>query len=268
MDRLRAPSFSGKPMTDPSADMLAAFECHDLDALVFALKRGASATEPIRGKLPINWLLEEYFRSERLPNCLRLLLDYGARFSDPLVGPVLLDDGEAVRSLMKANPDLLSHSVSMTSAFTSLAGVSLLHVAAEYGNLQAAMALLEAGADVNARADLDAWGLNGHTPLFHSVNTAFNRGLPLMKRLLESGARTDVRLAGIHWGKGYPWETVFFDVTPFSYAQMGLMPQMHRREVDIYGNLVELLRASGRPVPPMPNVPNQYLKPKSGGKES
>ncbi len=71
-----------------------------------------------------------------------------------------------------------------------------------------------------------------------------------------------MRLAGITWGKGFEWETTFFDVTPVSYAQLGLMPQVHRRERDIYHNIRLLLEAAGRPVPPLANVPNRYLQPK------
>jgi hypothetical protein len=151
----------------------------------------------------------------------------------------------------------------MVSAFTSLVGVSLLHVAAEYGCLDAARALVEAGADVNAKAQVDEYGLNGHTPLFHTVNSIHNRSEPIMRLLLVGGARTDIRLAGINWGKGYEWETTFFDVTPISYAQMGLLPQVHRNEGEIYANLKCLLEASGWRVPPLENVPNRYLRPSS-----
>jgi ankyrin repeat protein len=135
----------------------------------------------------------------------------------------------------------------------------LLHVAAEYGNLRAARALIESGADVNATAALDEFGLNGHTPIFHTVNSIGNRSEPIMRLLLSTGARTDVRLSGLRWGKGYQWETTFFDVTPISFAQMGLLPQVHRSERDIYSNLKVLLEAAGRQVPPLDNVPNRYL---------
>ena len=151
----------------------------------------------------------------------------------------------------------------MVSAFTSLVGVPLLHVAAEYGNLAAARVLLRMAADVDARADVDEHGLNGHTALFHTVNSSGNRSAPVMRLLLAAGARTDVRRPGVAWGKGFEWETTFFDVTPISYAQLGLMPQVHRREHDVYANVKELLEAAGRPVPPLPNVPNRYLRPKS-----
>jgi ankyrin repeat protein len=204
--------------------------------------------------------LEEYMRSDRLRDCLGLLLERGAKLEDPAVTPVLLDDADAVRAAITADPTLLHHRTTLTSAFTSLVGVSLLHVAAEYGNLNSARALIEAGADVNAAATVDEYGLNGHTPLFHTVNSIFNRSEPIMRLLLSAGAKTDVHLKGISWGKGYPWETTFLDVTPVSYAQMGLLPQVHRSESDIYSNLKALLEAAGRPVPPLENVPNRYLR--------
>ena len=83
-----------------------------------------------------------------------------------------------------------------------------------------------------------------------------------MRLLLAAGATTDVRLAGIQWGEGFEWDTTFFDVTPITYAQMGLLPQVHRNEREIYANLKCLLEASGRSVPLLNNVPNRYLQPK------
>jgi hypothetical protein len=41
---------------------------------------------------------------------------------------------------------------------------------------------------------------------------------------------------------------------------MGLLPQVHRREKDIYANIVRLLKAGGREVPPLENIPNRYLR--------
>jgi len=41
--------------------------------------------------------------------------------------------------------------------------------AAEYGNVDAAKLLLDRGADVNARATIDQFGIGGQTPIFHAV---------------------------------------------------------------------------------------------------
>ena len=150
----------------------------------------------------------------------------------------------------------------MVSAFTPLIGASLLHLAAEYGNLEAARVLVERGAELEARAAVDEHGLNGHTPIFHTVNSNGNRSAPVLQLFLSAGARPDARLAGITWGKGFEWETTCFDVTPISYAQLGLLPQVHRGERDTYANIVRLLEAAGRPVPALANVPNRYLEPR------
>lgn len=250
-------------MTTPIQDLLSAFDGHDADAVRTALDAGADACSTFRGKLPVNWLLEEYTRSDQLGECLRLLLARGAVLPDPALVPVLLDDADAIKAAVKAMPSLLTHRASLVSSFTSLVGVTLLHVAAEYGNENAARALIEAGADVNAKAATDEHGLNGHPPLFHTVNSNRNRSEPIMRLLLAAGAKADVRLAGLTWGKGFEWETTFFDVTPISFAQMGLMPQVHRNQQEIYANIRLLLEAAGRQVPPLENVPNRYLMPKA-----
>jgi ankyrin repeat protein len=249
-------------VSEPNKDLLNAFDGHNLDAVRAALMAGADACAPISGKLPVYWLLEEYTRSDRLPECLRLLFDQGATMDDPLVAPVLMDDGDAIRSAFSEDPSMIEHRTTLGSSFTSLVNVSLLHVAAEYGNLNAAHALIELGADVNAAAGRNEFGLNGHTPIFHTVNSNRNRSAPIMHLLLEAGANCDVRLDGLEWGKGYPWETTFFDVTPISYAQIGLLPQVHRNEEDIYANIQAMILSSGRKMPPMNNVPNRYLEPK------
>ena len=249
-------------MADREQELLSAFDGHCVDEIRAALNAGADTCSPINGKLPVYWLLEEYTRSDRLPQCLTLLFERGAKMDDPLVVPILLDDADAIKSAFAENPSLLEHRTSLVSAFTSLIDVSLLHVAAEYGNLNAARTLIELGADVNTVAGRDECGLNGHTPLFHTVNSNRNRSAPIMHLLLEAGAKCDIRLCGVDWGKGYQWETIFFDVTPISYAQIGLLPQVHRNENDIYSNIQAMMKAASRIMPSLNNVPNRYLQPK------
>jgi len=246
-------------MAEANNQLLSAFDGHDVDGIRNALKSGADACEPVRGKLPVYWLLQEYHRTDRLPECLQLLFDNGAALSDEALRPVILDDADGIKRLYADDQSIIEHRISLTSAFTSLVGVTLLHVAAEYGNFDAASALIELGADVNALAGVNEYGLNGHTPIFHTVNSNGNRSAPIMEMLLDAGARCDIRLEGLEWGKGYEWETIFFDVTPISYAQLGLMPQVHREESDIYSNIERLVSAAGRKMPGLGNVPNRYV---------
>ena len=244
------------------SDILSAFELHSVEQIRAVLDAGLDLGAPLKGKLPVQCLTEMYTRSSRFPDCLRLLLERGAVLEDPRIVTVLLDDADGLTKAIRADRSLLEHRTTLVSAFTPLVGASLLHVAAEYGNLEAARALIALGADVDARAAEDEHGLNGHTPLFHTVNSILNRGEPLMRLLLEAGARADIRLAGITWGKGFEWETTLFDVTPISYAQFGLLPQVHRDELEIAANVARLLAAAGRGGVPLPNVPNRYLQPR------
>jgi hypothetical protein len=240
-------------------DLLVAFETHDVSKIREILDAGLDARSVIKGRSLVNNLTIMYARSDDFPACLRLLFERGATLDDPAIAPVLLDDADALREALRRDPALIGRRTSMESSFTPLIGASLLHVAAEFGNINAVRVLLEAGADVNARAAVDEHGMNGHTPIFHTVNSAWNRSAPIMQMLLDAGASPDVRVNGITWGKAMEWETVCLDVTPISYAQMGLLPQVHRQERDIYANIARLLTAAGRPVPPFDNVPNKYL---------
>lgn len=248
-------------MSPLESEFLGAAECHQPEVIRRLLASGLSATAPIDGRSPVQWMHEMYFRSDAFPECLKLLLDAGGTLEDPLLAPVLLNDAPALRAACAANPGLIHHRTTLVSTFTPLEGATLLHVAAEYGNRAAAEVLIAAGADVNARAAIDPHGMNGHTPLFHTVNSNAARSEPVAQLLLDHGARVDLLLPGIVWGKGFEWETTVFDVTPISYAQMGLLRQFQRTEGDIDRMIRMLLRAAGRTIPPLPNIPNRYLYP-------
>ena len=47
-----------------------------------ALQHGADPTAPIRGKTPLYWLIEMYTRSSRFAECVRVMLDAGAKLED------------------------------------------------------------------------------------------------------------------------------------------------------------------------------------------
>lgn len=243
----------------PQEMFLLGCETHSTRKIQEALAAGMDANSPLNGKTPLTWLLEMYFRSPRFSDCVRCLIQAGAQCPETGLRAVLLDDAELLGAELRKRPSVIHDRVDLRCAFTPLLGASLLHVAAEFGLVRAAAALLEAGAEREAKAAVDDYGFNGHTPIFHTVCQNHNHGQPVLRLLLEQGAKADVRLAGITWGKGFEWETTIFDATPASYAQAGLLPQFHRDERDVYENIRLLAQASGRPLPEALNVPNKYL---------
>jgi hypothetical protein len=247
-------------MPSPQQTLLLGFETHSTEKIQEALAAGLDVNGLIDGKTPLTWLVEMYLRSPKFSDCVRCLVDAGARCVESGLGAVLLDDATLLRAELSKNPALIEQRVDIRCAFTPLGGASLLHVAAEFGLAQAATVLLEAGATTEARASLDEHGFNGHTPIFHTLNQRGNHCQPVLRLLLKHGAKADVRLAGITWGKSFEWETTIFDATPMSYAQAGLLPQIHRDERDIYENIKLLAQASGRRLPEDLNVPNKYLR--------
>ena len=241
------------------SEYLGAFEEHSAQGIRAALEAGASAVERIKGKLPIDILIEMYTRSARFAECLRVMLDAGAVIDDPVAEAVLLDDVEALQRILKTSQSSLQRKLSLPCAYTRCRGVSALHVSAEYNSVACARILIDAGFGVNVRAEIDRDGFGGETPFFHAVNSYQNFCRPVMELLVDAGADLDVRVTGLIWGASLPWETVVFDVTPISYAQCGLYRQFQRSESDVYSNIEYLFRKRYLRKPRILNVPNRYL---------
>jgi hypothetical protein len=246
-------------MMDNRATLLLGFETHSVELIRKAIAGGLEVNKSVEGKAPLDELIEMYFRSPAFSDCVACLVESGARFEDKTLLAVLLNDGQQLRDVLRQQPDELHRRLDLRCAFTPLIGATLLHVACEFGLSHSVAALLEAGADVEARARFDAWGFNGHTAIFHTVCQHANHGLAVMRLLLDHGARTDVRLSAITWGQSFPWATTIFDPTPVSYAQAGLFRQFQRDEIDVYRNIRLLMQAAKRPLPDDLNVPNAYL---------
>jgi hypothetical protein len=135
-------------------------------------------------------------------------------------------------------PDLGCHDDVLATQGTPLKGTTLLHLCADYDELEIARWLLDRGMDVDARAEVDADGFGGHTALFGTVVSQPNFWMnhhrlpqvaPFAQLLLERGADPNVRASlrkQLHPGYGAD-ETLreFRGVTPLSWGQ-----RYHRKE--------------------------------------
>jgi ankyrin repeat protein len=183
--------------------------------------RSSSYSEP---GTALDCVIASYVRhAERLRACIDRLLDADGKtgFDAPGVLSILrgrigelVERLEADRDLVSPRFPELDFGVTGERLLT-LRGATLLHVAAEYGVLDAARALLDRGADVNARAMIDAAGTGGQTAIFHAATQFGDTGLPMVRLLLERGADLSVRakLPG-----HYEREGEVVECTPLGYA--------------------------------------------------
>jgi ankyrin repeat protein len=180
----------------------------------------------------IDTVIGTYSRSPQLSECIDVLLQAGGttRWNLPPLLDLLRNRLDSLSAQLESDRDLLGRRFAELDFGASgarrltLRGATLLHVAAEYGNLHAAMMLLDRGADVNARADVDAHGVGGQTPIFHAATQHFDFGLPMVELLLKRGADLSVRvkLPG-HYERPEEW----VECTPAEYA--GLFPGSEAR---------------------------------------
>jgi ankyrin repeat protein len=187
--------------------------CESMDpaALKWLLDHGANpncrdhgyeiSSHPYPGTA-LDYLIAGYARSvERLSACIDILLEAGGatKYDAPAVLKLLRGRLDDLAELIDSDPALVNRRFSELDCGMSggrsltLQGGTLLHVAAEYGNLAALALLLDRGADVNARATVDDDGAGGQTAIFHAVTQFGDDGLPATQLLIERGADLTVR---------------------------------------------------------------------------
>lgn len=180
--------------------------CESVDpaALEWLLDHGANpnCANP-RRRYPdtaLDYVIGSYVRSPQLAACIDLLVAAGGATKHPrIIVDLLRGDLSRLAHHLDADPGLLTRQFAELDIGTTggrrltLRGATLLHVAAEYRNAEAAALLLDRGADVNARAAVDEAGIGGQTAVFHAVTHWRDEGLPMARLLVDRGGDLTVR---------------------------------------------------------------------------
>jgi hypothetical protein len=191
-------------------------------ALKWLLDRGAN---PNPGKgTALDYVIGAYARSPQRSVCIEILLNTGGttQHDNPLLLDILRGRHDLLAEHLDADPGAIHRRFpefdfggGTGTRRLTLKGTTLLHVAAEYGNPEAATLLLQRGADVNARATINEAGIGGQSPIFHAVTQFGDWGLSVAQLLIERGGDLSLRvkLPG-HYER--PDEVV--ECTPLGYA--------------------------------------------------
>jgi hypothetical protein len=245
---------------DYLSELVNRIELHSVEGIKECFSNGISPNDLYKSEPLIYELTSEYTRTPRFKDCVKAFVEHGLVFDDKVLLSVLSDDAKMLEALVSENPEMIHKKYTLRCAYTPLYEASLLHICAEFNHVSCAEVLVKHGADINAKAGVDENGFGGQTPIFHTVNQNSNNSRDMLQYLLSNGADLATTVPGIIWGKSYDWETLIPAVNPVSYAMMGLLPQMHRKEQTISKVVTTLLEAAyGIKYNPQ-NVPCKYLQ--------
>ncbi len=219
-------------------------ESLNVEGLTFLAEIGAPLTDEHGDRTaPIGLLLEGYFRDPPAKHaCLAFFERHGVDFPDTPTTAFHRGRIDLLQRHIGATPEVINKRFSHGDIYPSalgcheeeslalhgapLNGTTLLHMAADFDEIEIARWLLENGADVNARAVVDADGFGGHTPLFNVVvSQAYRSGRQrdgaFAQLLLDAGADSTLR-ASIRKGiRFHDDETAheYVDVTALEFAK-------------------------------------------------
>lgn len=191
--------------------ILGACETLNAEGFRFLVELGAPLTDEKGDRLaPLALTLGTYGRRATGKHAILALFEArGSALPDTPVMALHRGDVTRLREHRRRDPRLLERRFSLREIYpaetgcgndggsgmhwTPIDGTTLLHLAIDFREREVFDWLLAEGADVNARATIDAEGWGGHTPLFHAVLNGTDRDPAMTHALLERGAAKEVR---------------------------------------------------------------------------
>ena len=184
----------------------------------------------------LDYVLGTYVRDKgALNQSVQLLQDAGGftKYDEPGVLAAITGDNAALEKVLRRDSFILYRRYPLLGIGTTagrmltLKGATLLHVAAEFDQVEIAERLLHAGAEINAPALTDANGIGGQTAIFHAATQNGHFGIAAVRFLLEKGADLTVRcrLPG-----HYERLDEVFEGTVYDYAR--LFPESGNQAVE------------------------------------
>jgi len=212
--------------------------------LSLLLELGAELADEHGDRLaPVALLLQTYSRYPLGKHrCLELATSHGIEFPDTPVMALHRGRLDLLETHLRRDPGITRRTFPLDKIYppelgcgpdlsyglhgTPLDGTTLLHICVEFDEIEIARWLIAQGADVNARAEIDADGFGGHTPLFgcvvnNSILCGRQRDAAFARLLLDHGADPNARASLRKQLHFVPDETMheYRDVTPLAWGE-------------------------------------------------
>jgi ankyrin repeat protein len=219
-------------------------ETQNPEGMAFLLELGAELADEKGNRLaPVALLLETYGRyPDGKHRCLELAVAHGVSLPDTPTMAMHRGRIDLLEDWLRRNPDLVRRRFSHEEIYppelgchadhshglhgTPLDGTTLLHMCIDFDEIEMGRWLIEHGADVNAKAEVDADGFGGHTPLFCCVvSQAYlckrQRDAEFTRMLLDHGADPNARASLRKQLRFVPDESMheYRDVTPLAWGR-------------------------------------------------
>jgi ankyrin repeat protein len=228
--------------------------CETLNAegLALLFELGAELADAHGDRLaPVALLLQTYCRGPKGKHrCLDLVSERGIALPDTPAMALHRGRIDLLEAHLRRDPQLLSRTFSHEEIYppelgchadhslalhgTPLAGTTLLHICVDFDEIEIARWLIEQGADVNSKAEVDADGFGGHTALFGCVVSQSylcgrQRDAAFARLLLDHGADPNARGSLRKRLRFVPDESVheYRDVTSLSWGERFHGPGSH-----------------------------------------
>ncbi|HEX3820634.1 MAG TPA: ankyrin repeat domain-containing protein [Candidatus Sulfotelmatobacter sp.] len=224
------------------------------EGLALQLELGAEFSDDKGDGLePIALILETYSRNPPGKHkCLEIVDSQVMKLPDTPIMAVHRGRVDLLEGLFRRDPDLIRRTFSheeicppilgchsdhsLALGGTLIAGATLLHICADFDEIEIARWLIEHGADVNAKAEIDGDGFGGHTPLFgclvsQAYLNGWDRDAAFARLLLDHGADPNARASIGKRLRFVPDEMMheYRNVTPLSWGEQFHGQQYHNR---------------------------------------
>ncbi len=192
-------------------------ETLNADGLAFLFELGAEVADAHGDRLaPVALLLQTYCRGpEGKHRCLDLMVEQGIELPDTPMMAMHRGRIDLLEAHLRRDPASAQSHFFARRNLSARAGMPapiilwrcterrwqeqrLLHMAVDFDEIEIAHWLIDHGADVNARAEIDADGFGGHTPLFGCVVSQaylcrLQQDAAFARLLLDHGAEPNAR---------------------------------------------------------------------------